>query len=84
MFNLSSYLEKFKNLKNTNPEKEIIRQVLLEETNIVLSEEEVIVSVEGIKIKGSSLQKNIIFLKKETLLKKIKELLPESNFKNIS
>ena len=84
MFNLSSYLEKFKNIKNLKDEKEIIKKILLEETNIFLTDKEVVFLKEEIKINGSSVQKNIIFLKKDILLQKIKEYLPNTPIKNIS
>lgn len=83
MLNLSSYLEKFKNLKSSNSEKETIKKILLEEAGLAFSNEEVVLLDDEIRIKTSQIQKNIIFLKKEVLLKKIKELLPDSNFKNI-
>jgi len=84
MFNLSSYLEKFKNLKDQDSDKILIKEILLKEAGINISERNIIISKEKISIKGSSIQKNIIFLKKETILEKIKESLPNSSFKDIS
>ena len=70
MFNLSSYLEKFKNTKESKNEKETIKKILLEEVNLSVSEKNILFSKDEIKITGSSFQKNIIFLKKDVLLQK--------------
>jgi hypothetical protein len=84
MFNLSSYLEKFKNLKDRNSDKTILKRIILEETGVNVLEKNINLFKEKIYINGSSIQKNIIFLKKQELLKKIKEALPDSLIKDIS
>lgn len=74
MFNISDYLEKFKNLGND--EKELKERVVFVIKEVVGIE----IKTQNIKIKNGELSlsvspgvKNAIFIKKELILKKIKE-----------
>lgn len=83
MFNLSTYLEKFKNLKDPKENKTIITHIILESTGVTIKEEDITIQKSNIYIQNSSLAKNRIFLNKENIIKKINERIENLNIQEI-
>jgi hypothetical protein len=83
MINLSSYLEKFKNLKDPKEDKIIICRLISETAGVEVKEKEIKIQNKTLFIQGSMLSKNRIFLQKEAVLKKINESLPDLQVKEI-
>ncbi len=83
MFNLSSYLEKFKNLKNPKENKTIIRQIIQEVSGVEVIEEEITIQKATVYIQSGFLSKNRIFLTKESIIEKINTLLPDLLIRDI-
>ncbi len=84
MFNLSIYLEKFKDLKNPNDLIFSIKKIVSEELGFPLSEENVTFSKGRIIFSVSSIIKNSIYMKKEIIIQRIQKELPESRVIDIS
>lgn len=83
MFNLSTYLEKFKNLKNPEDDKSVIAQIILEETGADVSKGSILISRGKITMNTSSIIKNTIFFKKDGVLSKIQERLPDLKIEDL-
>lgn len=83
MFNLSSYLEKFKNLKDPKENKTIISEVILGVTSVSVAPKNISIQRGTVFVEAGALQKNLIFLNKEEILKKISESLPDLHIKEI-
>lgn len=83
MFNLSSYLEKFNDLKDPSEHKNVISAILQEEIGVTIQREVISIDKEVITIQMGSIIKNQIFLKKDLILKRIQEALPDLKIKNI-
>jgi hypothetical protein len=83
MFNLSSYLEKFKKLKDPKEDKIIICRIMSETAGVEVGENEIKIQNGTLFIQGSLLSKNRVFLQKEELIKKINESLPDLRVKEI-
>lgn len=63
MFNISSFLEKFRQLgKSKKYAKEVLIKVIKEETGVDIKEEEMEVGDEKVKLKCSPLLRNQIFM----------------------
>ena len=74
MFNITSYLEKFKNLgQGERLVKEMICLVIGEVVHIDLTPAEVQVKNGEVLLKVSPAVKNVIYIKKEAILKKLRE-----------
>jgi len=76
MFNIDSFLEKFKNL--TPPHKEVRRVVILvvkKNTNIQLEEEQILSHGNTVYLKIKPIYKTEIFLNKKKILEEIKDVL---------
>jgi len=76
MFNIDSFLEKFKNL--TPPHKEVRRVVVLvvkKNTNIQLEEEQILSHGNTVYLKIKPIYKTEIFLNKKKILEEIKDVL---------
>lgn len=77
MFNISSYLEKFKQLYSANLYfKDNIVKIVKEVTGIEVNKEVVNYKQGILTIGVKPIQKSELFLKKEKLLKKFEELFP--------
>ena len=68
MFNLSSYLEKFKKLKDPKENKAIICRAIFEISGVEIKEEHLTLQKETVFIKADSLSKSRIFLCKEKII----------------
>lgn len=82
-FNISSFLEKFKNIKDPNEDKSHISKILLEVAGVTIVENNIQIKNKTIHIQASSLYKSRIFIKKEEILKVINENHPELEIKEI-
>jgi len=77
MFNISQYLERFKNFGQSEKLfKELIIELVKEIVGVELKPTEVLVKKGEITFKVSPAIKNAIYIKKEQILKKIKEKNP--------
>lgn len=76
-FNLSSYLEKFKELKDPKDDKVIISQAIFEVTGMSVSRDDIVLRKNELFFGGSSLVKSRIFMMKGNILAKLEEVLPE-------
>jgi hypothetical protein len=75
MFNISSFLEKFKKISEDNSFiKKTVIEAILFVTGFLVEEKDIEVSGSKVKIRQSSVLKNEIFLTKEKILKKLREL----------
>ena len=83
MFNLSSYLEKFKNLKDPKEDKVVIANILSEEVGVNILVSEITIQKGTIFISGSALLKSRVFMKKEEIVKRINETCPNLFIKEI-
>jgi hypothetical protein len=83
MFNLSSFLEKFKQLKDPKDDKVIISRIISEVIGVTLSDECIEIKKETLYVQGSALYKNRIFINKENILQKIQTSLPHLFLKDI-
>lgn len=83
MFNLSTFLERFKDLKDPKEDKGLISQVIFEETGVTLSNENISLSRGVIKLNVGSVVKSAIFMKKEPILIKIQDRLSGTKIENL-
>lgn len=73
MFNIGEYLKKFSTQREKNNEAvEVFKKII---TNLGINTENLNIKYDGKKIKtnGPNIAKNIIYIKKETILKELKE-----------
>lgn len=84
MFNLSNYLDKFKNIKDPKEDKSVIASIILESANVTISEPDISLEKNVIHIRGNSVSKSRIYMKKEEILAKIGELLPDLKITDIN
>jgi|APGre2960657505_1045072.scaffolds.fasta_scaffold28275_2 cystathionine beta-lyase family protein involved in aluminum resistance len=82
-FNISSFLEKFKDIKDPHEDKSHISKILLEVAGVNVVENNIQIKNKTIHIQASSLYKSRIFIKKEEILKVINENHPELEIKEI-
>jgi hypothetical protein len=82
-FNVNSFLEKFKHLRNPLEDKVKILSIVNKELNSFLTEKEIIFSKGIIRFNTSSLIKNVIFFKKNLLIEEIQNQFPELGVKEI-
>lgn len=74
MFNISQYLEKFKNIGETERSlKEVLARAIKVATNIEIEIKNIIIKNNEAFIKVSPIIKNTIYIKKEQILKLVKE-----------
>lgn len=74
MFNISTYLEKFKNFGQGEKRlKQAITSSVFEVLGLALVDEQIIVKNSEVLLKVSPAIKNSIFIKKNLILKKIEE-----------
>lgn len=83
MFNLPSLLEKFSQLKDPKETKNIITKIISEEIGIDIPISEILIQKDSIVIHSGSVIKNQIFLKKDLIVLKLGEQLPELGIKTI-
>lgn len=83
MFNLSTFLERFKDLKDPKEDKSLISQVIFEETGVTLLNENISLSRGVIKLNVGSVVKSAIFMKKEPILIKIQDRLSGTKIENL-
>lgn len=84
MFNFSSYLERFKNLRDPKQDRLSVINVLNRELNASLTEKDIEISRGVVRIVSSSLIKNMIFFKKDHVLSVLQQELPNLEIKGIS
>ncbi len=77
MFNLSSFLEKFKHLKDPKENKEKIVAIINQETKLTLTSSQILFDRGIVRIQALPLQNQIVFMKKELLIKIIQDELPD-------
>lgn len=82
-FNISSFLEKFKNIKDPHEDKAHISKILLDVAGVTILENNITIKNGVIHIQASSLYKSRIFIKKEEILKVISVNHPELEIKEI-
>lgn len=82
-FNLSTYLERFKSLKDPKDDKAIIADAIFEEAGIRFPESDITIKNQTLYLAGSSLWKGRVFMQKEKILARISELLPDLKIKEI-
>jgi len=82
-FNLSTYLEKFKNLKDPKDDKTLISKAIQEVADIIIKEEDITLERETLFVRGNSLTKNRIFLMKDAILLKSNEFLVDIKIREI-
>jgi hypothetical protein len=82
-FNISSFLEKFKNIKDPHEDKAHISKILLDVAGVTILENNITIKNGVIHIQASSLYKSRIFIKKEKILKVISVNHPELEIKEI-
>jgi hypothetical protein len=81
MFNIAEYLTKFKNIgQNEKLQKEVISSVIKEVVGLNIETKNIVVKKGEIIFNISPAMKNAIYIKKEGILKKIKE----KNIENIN
>jgi hypothetical protein len=74
MFNLSNYLKKFKNIELKDAlAKEAVLSVFKERANITLTKNDIEVKEGIVKVKASPLVKNVLVIKKASLIAGIQE-----------
>lgn len=83
MFNLSSYLEKFKNLKDPKENKTIIARILFETTQVSIGESEITIKGETLYLQSSALSKSRVFTQKEQVIRKINEAIPDLHIREV-
>ncbi len=83
LFNINSFLGRFKNLRNPLDDKVKILNLVNKELNTSLVEKEITILKGVIRFNTSSLIKNVIFLKKTPLLEEIKKEFPDLGIKDI-
>jgi hypothetical protein len=82
-FNLSSYLEKFNNLKNPRENKTIISDILRSIAGIEMKEEYISIQKNKVFLQGSSLLKNRVFMMKEEILGEIQKQITDLKIEDI-
>lgn len=83
MFNLSSYLEKFKHLRDPKEDKNSISDIIFEVAHVKVPTKDIVIQKNTIFIKGNTLSKSRIFLAKEAILAKMSESLPNLHITEI-
>lgn len=83
MFNLSSYLEKFKNLKDPKENKNVMVRIMADVADVSITEKDLSIQKGTVYIISTAFIKSRIFIKKEEILKKIQEELPNLRIKEI-
>lgn len=83
MFNLHSFLEKFKDLKDPKEEKTLLSNIIFDRAGVKVKEGEITVQKGTVFIQASSLYKTRIFLTKQEILSRIAEELPHLNIREI-
>jgi len=82
-FNITSFLEKFKQLKDPRENKTIISRIIQETTQVFIPETEISIQKDVVYLQASPLYKNRVFLMKEDILKKINEAIVDLSVKEI-
>ena len=82
-FNVNSFLERFKQLRNPLDDKNKVLGVINRELNTSITEKEILISKGVIRFNTSSLIKNVIFFKKNLLLEEVQKQFPELEIKDI-
>ena len=77
MFNLHTFLEKFKNLKDPKEDKTILSTIIFEVARVKVLESEMSVQKGTVFIQSSPLYKNRIFLMKGEIIKRVNLEAPE-------
>jgi hypothetical protein len=83
MFNIADFLGKFKNLGlNERLLKEVIKEVVKDVANLDLEVKNILVKGDEIIFKVSPAIKNVLYIKKQLILDKIKERGMKENINN--
>ncbi len=73
MRNIAEFLERFKKLKRPGADKEEIAGIINKTTNLKLTSEEIVLQGRGVFVKVGGMEKTEILLKREQILKNLKE-----------
>lgn len=82
-FNISFFLEKFKNIKDPNEDKAYISKIILEVAGVTVIEDSIQIKNKIVYIQTNSLYKSRIFIKKEEILKTINDKHPKLEIKEM-
>lgn len=83
MKKISDFLSKFKVIRDPQKNREIVSNCIFSVTQVKISENEIEIVKNNIKLNCHPAIKNKVFLKKESVIEKIKQELPDLFLVNI-